>query len=146
MLGLILDRDSFNKITGRILCIGTTCLEKIKFQQKIRDAETKITWLRMNCCRLSSYCVFTVDRHSTGAVAYDTLTKLSDLYCLTMYNTITISFDNYKSFNIAYIDFKAGFDCILHSYSCMLMKLSSYSGISNNLYRWIAAFLSNRFY
>ena len=75
--------------------------------------------------------------HQHGFLArHSTTTNL--LECI---NDWTISIANHKSIIIAYVDFKAAFDCISHHK--LLLKLSSY-GIRDNLLLWIKSFLTNR--
>ena len=78
-----------------------------------------------------------ITRHQHGFLArHSTTTNL--LECI---NDWTISIANHKSIIIAYVDFKAAFDCISHHK--LLLKLSSY-GIRDNLLLWIKSFLTNR--
>jgi hypothetical protein len=105
--------------------------------------------LTCTCCKIletivaSDLIQFLIDhnlitRHQHGFLKrHSTSTNL-----LESLNDWTISLSNHKSVTVAYIDFKSAFDSISHNK--LLIKLSSY-GITNTLYFWIKAFLTNRF-
>ena len=84
---------------------------------------------------LSKHNLITRDQHGF-LKRHSTSTNL-----LESINDWTLTLSNHKSVTIAYLDFKAAFDCVSHAK--LIHKLSSY-GIQDNLLFWIKAFLSNR--